>query len=257
LINVKDTHTTMLVSGERFQFDSASGHIAPAAFEIECSQVDSFIDNIRFTSTPFDYYVAAGDSITRGSRDDISSDGVGYEPILQAILSEAKEYSHVVYNEGVSGDTSVDGAALMPTLLQRHPHARFVLIQYGTNDAALSKPSGLNLRPGDPGYAGSYKDYMQQIITIVNSAGKIPYLSKLPMASGAYAYLNSDIEAYNLVIDELVVSNTIDVVPPDLYCYFEAFPQDLSDGLHPDGSGYQAIAGLWLDSLVDQSQPCN
>jgi lysophospholipase L1-like esterase len=257
LINVKDTHTIMLLSGERFQFNSSSGQISPAAFEIEFNQVDSFIDDIRFTSMPFDYYVAVGDSITFGSQDDILSDGVGYQPILQTMLSETKEYDHVVYNEGVSGDTSLDGVALMPTLLIRHPNARFFLIQYGTNDAAASRPSGLALKPGDSGYTGSYKDYMQQIITMVKNAGKIPYLSKLPIASGAYSYLNTNIALYNQVIDELVVANTIDVVPPDLYCYFQSFPQDLSDGLHPDGSGYQAIADLWQDSLVDQSQPCN
>jgi lysophospholipase L1-like esterase len=257
LINVQEQGTTILAFGERLNLNSDPNQIALQRFEIEFNQQDGYIDNIRFTNIPVDYYVAVGDSITRGSGDDLTADGIGYPPILQAMLSDTKQYRHLVYNEGVSGDTSADGIARMPSLLLRYSQARFFLIQYGTNDASDSLSSGLGLNPGDAGYAGSYKDQMQQIIGMVRNAGKTVYLSKLPMASGAYSHLNTNIAIYNQVIDELVFSNSIGVVPPNLYCYFSAFPQDLSDGLHPDGSGYQAIAELWHDSLVDQSQPCN
>ena len=82
--------------------------------------------------------------------------------------------------------TSSDGVSLIPILLARNPGAQYVLIEYGTNDAASPVPSGLGLHSGDAGYAGSFKDNMQRIITAVKTAGKQPYLAKVPYSNGQY-----------------------------------------------------------------------
>ena len=211
-----------------------------------------------------DYYVAIGDSITRGSHDDIPTDdtssdlrntGGGYEPILNDLLTDAvdgKGYPHTVFNEGASGHGSVEGLALLPSILTKHPKAEYFLIQYGTNDAWAPTPSGLGLQLGNDGYAGSFKDNMQQIITLIKNDGRVPCLSKVPIALDPYSSLNTAIQEYNQVIDELVSDNNIVVVPPDFYTFFEVNQDQMADGLHPNGVGYQSMATIWRDVLTNQ-----
>jgi lysophospholipase L1-like esterase len=221
-----------------------------------------------------DYYVAVGDSITRGSGDKVFLDntskdgrntGGGYEPILNDLLTDAKDYPHTVAKEGVAGHRAVEGLALVPTLLQRHPKARYNLIQYGTNDSGASGglpvPSGEGLNPGDEGYAGSFKDNMQRIITAFVQAGQTPLLAKVPIVIKPCASCdpfpapdaappNILIQAYNRVIDELVIVNNIQVIPPDFYNHFRSHPEEFSDDLHPNGAGYQSMATLWFQALT-------
>ena len=188
-------------------------------------------------------YVALGDSITFGVGDDISGDGIGYEPILGDLLGA------IVANEGVDGATSGNGAGSISTTLLKYPSANFYLVQYGTNDALIPPvPSGKGLVPGNPGYNGSYKDKMQKIISAILAAGKTPYLAKVPWTS----YVDrSDgaIQEYNLVVDELRISNSILVMAPDLYTWFQSNPGQLADGIHPNEAGYQSMASLWLSAL--------
>jgi lysophospholipase L1-like esterase len=140
-----------------------------------------------------DYYVAMGDSITYGSDDDVPSDdsssdgrntGGGYEPILNDLLTSFNGYPHNIANEGVPGDASIDGLFNISAVLSRHQHSSRFLVQYGTNDANvfLPTPSGLGLNSDDPGYPGSFKDNMQQIIAAIDEAGKEVSLAKIPIA---------------------------------------------------------------------------
>jgi lysophospholipase L1-like esterase len=192
-------------------------------------------------------YVAVGDSITRGSHDDIFADGIGYEPILGNLLTAA------VANEGVSGTSSADGVASIPSVLSEYPSANYYLVMYGSNDAyndatTAAVPSGMGLFPGDPGYADSYKDNMQKIVSAIQAAGKTPYLAEVPYTSAPFRS-DSMIQEYNVVIDELVLTNNISVVPPAFYAYFLAHQGELADGLHPNGTGYQSMANLWFNAL--------
>jgi lysophospholipase L1-like esterase len=230
-----------------------------------------------------DYYVTMGDSITAGYGDNSAADntsndgrnsGGGYEPVLNNLLTAAKRYPQNVVNEGVGGTTSSDGAALVSSLLTRHPNASMFLVDYGMNDARpwLPVPSGLGKNPGDSGYAGSFKDKMQQIINAVNGAGKKIAISKINPALGDCAETNPSapeycgppypnfstgartvlIQQYNQVIDELraISSNKITVVPPDLYTYFaNHYQTEYFDNIHPNGVGYQSIGNLWLQAL--------
>jgi len=197
-----------------------------------------------------DYYVAMGDSITEGISDDISSDDVsqdgrttggGFEPVLVNLLASARGHPVIVYNEGIGGDTSLDGTGQTQRLLQKHRSATTFLIMYGTNDV---EPTGSGLHPGDPGYAGSYKENLQRIINDVKSAGKTPILAKLPVNLDR----DSQMQAYNQVVDELVQENNL-VTPPDFHTYFENHLDQLANSLHPNGAGYQGMAQLWFNTL--------
>ncbi len=208
-----------------------------------------------------DYYVAAGNSNTFGVGDDDSSDdestdgrntGGGYTPILNNLLTLAKNYPHTVVNEGVPGDKTINGLSRIPSLLEKYPYAQHYLVQYGTNDSGglLPVPSGKGLNPGDSGYPGSFKDRMQQIITLINNAGKEVCLAKVPFTLVSTAR-NTVIQDYNIVIDELKgdATNNISVTPPDFYTYFEAHQEEFFDELHPNGTGYRSMANLWFTAL--------
>ncbi len=227
-----------------------------------------------------DYYVAVGDSVTWGQGGTLttSSDGrdtaYGYEPTLNNQLTSFKTYPQEVSDEGVPGTTSEEGLELLPSILQRHPGSQTFLVMLGMNDARpwLPVPSGEGLNPGDSGYAGSYKDNMQQIINQLNAAGEHVVLAKVNVALAdcadnvptdpgycpPYPNLNTGarnvlIQQYNVVVNELVsnTANGITVTPPDFYSYFSANHQtQYSDNIHPNGTGYQSMANLWFQALT-------
>ena len=160
-----------------------------------------------------------GDSITMGLIDDIAGDDVsidtrntggGYAPVLNDYLSAYNGVPVTVINDGVSGELTSTGAGRIGTILARTPDVQAYLVGYGTNDSGGSMPleSGLGLDPGNTGYVGSYKEYLQQIIDAVvpqppMGAGKLVFFAKIP------PYLknnprNQKVQGYNQVIDELV-----------------------------------------------------
>lgn len=221
-------------------------------------------------------YVGFGDSITRGSKDNITSDNIsddgrnsggGYEPILNNLLTDNTGYEHTVLNEGVSGNRSINGVDRISQVLAEHPRSQFFLILLGTNDAGstMPPPSGMGLNPGDPGYEGSFKDNMQQIIDAVVQARKRPYLAKVPIlyapCGSAEPFPNPDqapenitIREYNKVIDELRAANGIKISAPKFYAHFRAHPEELADFCHPNGVGYQSMARLWSNALTGAAE---
>jgi len=223
-----------------------------------------------------DTYVAVGDSITDGFRDDIPADdtsqdgrvtGSGYPPVLDDHLTQLAGYPQVVVRYAVGGTTSAFGASVIPGLLARYPLAQHFLILFGTNDSNLflPLPSGLGLHPGDTGYPGTFKANLQQMLDTLNAAGKTAVLGKVPVAlagcGGCPVYPDPDqgqrnvqyIKPYNQVIDELVAdpANHLLITPPDFYAHFlQTYPTEYGDDIHPNGLGYQAIARLWCQALT-------
>jgi lysophospholipase L1-like esterase len=239
------------------------------------------VDAVKFNY--INYYVAFGDSITEGAGDDDPTDDVsmdgwttggGYPPVLADLLARETETPYFIANEGIGGITSKRGLGLLKQVLSRHPESMLFLVQFGTNDSWYKRPlrSGKGLQPGDSGYSGSFKDNMQQIITIINNAGKKVCLAKLPVVLGKRAYdkpyrkpsrslKNYYIMQYNEVINELAKDpkNKITVDLPDFYSYFNQFntetqlyryDNEYADNLHPNGAGYQSMAKLWLKALT-------
>ena len=90
---------------------------------------------------------------------------------------------------------------------------------------------------------------MQKIISAILAAGKTPYLAEVPYTSDPFRS-NAMIHEYNVVIDELFLTNNISVTPPPFYTYFQTHQGELADGLHPNGTGYQSMANLWFSALI-------
>ena len=117
---------------------------------------------------------------------------------------------------------------------------QYYLVLYGTNDAKFSTRSRFE--------SATYKANMQAIISAIKNAGKTPYLAKVPY-SWSPDVDDSCIQVYNIAIDQLVFENGILVAPPDFYNCFKAHSGELADGIHPNGTGYQSMAGLWFNVL--------
>jgi lysophospholipase L1-like esterase len=144
----------------------------------------------------------------------------------------------------------------LPSILKREPNSQTFLVMFGMNDAApwLPIPSGQGLNPGDSGYAGSYKDSMQQIINQLKSAGKKIVLAKVNFAANEDAR-DTLIQQYNVVVDEFVSNpaNGITVTPPDFYAIFtnnNLYQTQYGDNIHPNGAGYQTMANGWFQALT-------
>jgi len=204
-----------------------------------------------------------GDSITNGLKDAVPGDdisansytrGGGYAPVLNDYLGAGNGVPVGVLNDGNPGEESWEGALRMVSVLERTPEVQAYLVFYGANDSggSLPLPSGLGLSPGQSGYAGSYKDYMQQIVGAVSDAGKMIFLAKPPPYL-ANATRNALVSEYAQVVTELVIANGFSYVPPDFFGYFTAHPEEFHpDGVHPNGTGYQSMARLWCEGLNGQ-----
>lgn len=204
---------------------------------------------IRSFSTG-EYYVALGDSITRAGNTG------GFASILRGLLEKSRGCPIVVANYGVSEATSAAALQFLAHVVAGEPSSKYFLIQFGTNDAMLlvPVPSGLGMVPGDPGYDGSFKGNMQKIVSTLEKAGKVPFLAKIPFSEVPWIHQES-LRQYNAVIEELVTANGIRVRPPDFFGYFREHPDQLSDGVHPNNSGYEAMAELWLRALTAPPAP--
>jgi fibronectin type 3 domain-containing protein len=86
-------------------------------------------ESSQVSATPAVGYIAIGDSITKGSGDNIPADGIGYEPILGTLLTNLKGYTNIVVNEGVGGVASAYGAASISATLSKYPSVIYYLIQ--------------------------------------------------------------------------------------------------------------------------------
>jgi lysophospholipase L1-like esterase len=96
---------------------------------------------------------------------------------------------------------------------------------------------------------------MQQIITRIKNAGKSPFLAQVPKAFSPREYLNPLLEGYNAVVIELTIENSLGVLPPDFYSWFENHPEEMDDDLHPNGTGYISMANLWYTAIISQIVP--
>jgi lysophospholipase L1-like esterase len=208
--------------------------------------------------------VAIGDSITRGSHDTISTDNTstngrnisqGFTPILTGWLETNINKPVMVYNEGISGAKSSNGVAVIDSLLERHPDSDYYLIMYGTNDSSVPVSSGKTCTEADfvaaePACEGTYKNMVRDVILTVKAAGKHPLLALVPYTTNS-SFNNTYIQDYNIVAAQLINEHNLATDAPDFYTYFQTNPTQLDDGVHPNGTGYQAMANLWYQELTN------
>jgi lysophospholipase L1-like esterase len=206
-------------------------------------------------------FVSMGDSITFGVGDTVPSDNfqngtlppAGYPSILTNRFASQRGKNVLIINEGIPGDRSTDGLGDVANIVNAYSAANYFLLLYGANDVLFNVPSGVGLHSGQPGFLGSFKGNMQQIINAIKGVGKIPVLAKVLYQTNPS--VDPRIQQYNEVIKQLITENNLTVTPPDFYTFFKTNPNLLPDGLHPNGVGYQSMSPLWYNSLVNVVLP--
>jgi acyl-CoA thioesterase-1 len=194
-------------------------------------------------------FLAFGDSITAGAI--AGADGVtlsfvdpslAYPGELQTSLRQRYAAQPiVVVNDGLSGETAVDGAARLPTELSRY-HPQVLLLLEGVND--LHGPVGQNGFP--PAISA-----LRSMIHEAKAAGAQVVVGTLPPAVPGALFPSTValIEPFNAELMPMALESGALVV--DLH---SAFLPDVAtwigpDGLHLSVAGYQKLAQVFLASI--------
>lgn len=199
-----------------------------------------------------DYYVAVGDSITNGFKDDDASnndsaDGriislQGYEAPLADFLTDATGLPQIVFNEGIQGEKASDLMDRIESILDRHPGANKVLLMVGTNDTSV------------PVDASDFRDQVEDVVDQIVDAGKSVWLAEV-MPTDEIVLKNTYLVQYNSEVWDIADSDGSDDIfhGPDFYALFldGADPDSTlyADEYHPNDAGYQVMAGGWDDVL--------
>ena len=223
-----------------------------------------------------DYYIALGDSITNGTRDNYSLDNMsedgrisssrGFHSRLSDLLTSTVSYPNIIFNEGIPGDKSYDAAYLsIDSILKRHPQSNKALILLGTNDSSgdeLSVPSGLDC--SGTACEGTFKGNMRELIDKIVLSGKDVVVGLVPPAFISDGTPNTSrnlkIEEYN----EVIKGSDFDPLTgyqlgPDFFSFFLDLDSGknrsslFADTLHPNGRGYVVMAYLWHNTLTGTS----
>jgi lysophospholipase L1-like esterase len=118
-----------------------------------------------------------------------------------------------------------------------------VFLLIGTNDAN----QGVS--------ADQWQTNVEAIIGHITAAGVNAseiYLGHIPYRKGtsdSAVASRQRMQQYNARIPT-IARNTGVQVGPDFYTYFETHTSQLADNLHPNQAGYDAMAGLWTESVT-------
>lgn len=195
-------------------------------------------------------YIALGDSITYGICDENGYDDPtdyipekSYPPRLEALLSD-RFGPHQVKNEGVPGESTIQGLARLSSVLAAY-QARYILILEGTNDIIWNDYSLdttiFNLR---------------EMLRLSLEYGLLPALATCIPKFGRNAF-PARLDGLNARIRLLAAERPVPLV--DLNRDFAEYPE--SDGgaqslycwgedrTHPNEKGYQFMAEKWFEAI--------
>ncbi len=218
-----------------------------------------------------DQYVSVGDSLTLGTfdffaLDNTSTDGrvlgqQGFQASLSNLLTQARGYPNMVFNEGVGGDKTTDTLTRINSILARYPGSNKVVMMLGTNDSS----TGTALTPS------AYQANMQSLVNSITGPGqrKTVWVAKLPPVlpfDTTNATRNADLQAYNTAIDSLTAATgctgCLKQGPNFFKFYYDdnGTPGDTTDDyerlsmyydkLHGNALAYRIMAQNWDNALT-------
>jgi lysophospholipase L1-like esterase len=115
---------------------------------------------------------------------------------------------------------------------------RVVLLQIGTNDIVYH--DAMDAAP----------DRLRSLILQIHETLPNTTIIVAQITPLRNAVLNSQVITYNLAIPSVVQGLTIQGLPVRYVDMYHAVPvSDLEDGIHPNDSGYNAMAGVWYSAL--------
>jgi hypothetical protein len=179
-----------------------------------------------------------GDSITQGAFAGNFGAGTRFDDLLHAAMPA---YYPAMVAGGITSEYATDALRHINQdhFLDLNPDMTHVAIGYGTND------SWSNKNPVTVGFEAT----MDSVVTAVIAAGRVPILARIPYACEPdTATKHTTIPKFNEIIDRLQAKYNLPC-GPDLYGYFAAHQDQLSDCVHPNNStGYKAMNQLWADA---------
>ena len=165
--------------------------------------------------------VAFGDSLTAGYG---APPGSSYPDYLQKLI-DAKHLPWHVINAGVSGDTTTDGLARLPTVLEYKPE--IVILELGAND-------GLRGIPVD-----STRQNLQQMVTALENGGAKVVLAGMTLPPN---YGPDYIRPFERVFTGLAQRYNLPLIPFLLAGVGGHSDLMQQDGLHPTADGNRIVA---------------
>ena len=189
-------------------------------------------------------YTAFGDENTFGWINNGPAAALGYVPRLETLLTERFGPS-VVANEGVPGETTVNGLGRMSDVLARNA-GRYLLLMEGANDVVVP----------DLSLDASAFNLEQMVLKCVE-AGVLPVLATIIPRNDAYwtdAFFRKRIDGLNKELGRIALNLRLPLV--DMFNTFLDYPESdggwpslLSDPAHPNERGYEVIAGAWAGAI--------
>ncbi|XYH95920.1 GDSL-type esterase/lipase family protein [Sorangium sp. So ce1128] len=208
---------------------------APATSDDTGVQLDE-IDVHDISNGAEDTWFFLGDSITAFAYD---RDTPATQPSFAENVHAAHEANYpAMINGGIGGELtrSTDRPSALDRIddvLEMNPDFHFFAIGYGTNDS------------WDQTDPSTFKSNLQELIDTIEAAGRVPVLARIPFSPDGH---HDAVDVFNQAIDELTTENAL-VPGPDLYAWFEAHPEQLTDEVHPDPAGRVAMNKLWSDAV--------
>jgi acyl-CoA thioesterase-1 len=189
------------------------------------------------SETPPDTWFFLGDSITQGA---FSRNHNDYD--FDAVVSaSATAYTPAYLNGGIGSELAKDGLARLDQAIELNPDMKHFVVGYGTNDSWGSQSvSGVG-----------FEDTMNEIVSRLLAADKVPILARIPYASKSH----STLPAFNEVIDRITLEQELPC-GADLYGWFLMNPDQLSDdGVHPTTQGYARMNEQWGKAVLPLYEP--
>ena len=236
-------------------------------YDVTTTLIDS--DSKTNVGVSGDNIVSIGDSITNGSADNYatdnkSSDGrqvgfSGHHEVLNDLLTAAPSqmYPHIIFNEGIGGDDTLDATTRTSSILERHPNANKAHIMLGTNDASGTLSTS----------ASVYRSNMNTVLSALPVAMEVTVAIPPPVfGSGGTPFANPSSANANAAVRNYrsVITNDLTgiQVGPDFYkCFLEEanYISLFVDVLHPNGLGHEVMGALWgevLTGAMTHTDPC-
>ena len=174
--------------------------------------------------------MAFGDSLTAGFG---AEPGASYPDYLQKLI-DAEHRLWRVINAGVSGDTSTDGLARLPGVLEYKPE--IVILELGAND-------GLRGIPVD-----ATRSNLDQIIVGLQAAGANVVLAGMTLPPN---YGPDYIHPFEKIFTDLAASHKLTLIPFLLAGVGGNTRLMQRDGLHPTAQGNRRVA----DNVMQVIEP--
>jgi hypothetical protein len=127
---------------------------------VQIGEIDVHDISATGTGRPEDTWFFMGDSITAFAYDRRAANQPSFAELVH---TAAPAYMPAMINGGIGGEKSTDGLARLPEALALNPDYHFVVLGYGTNDAA-----GGQIPPA------TFGANMQMMIDMIKAAGREP-----------------------------------------------------------------------------------